>query len=53
MNKLPTDDELNIAWSVATSSSIESGTKPHLIFARLLYSKLSREDFLVKLADPK
>ena len=51
--KLPTDDNLNILWSVATSSSIESGTRPHLIFARLLYSKLSKEEFPVKLADPK
>lgn len=41
--KLPEDKELNIMWSVATSSAIESGMKPHLIFARLLYSTLSKE----------
>lgn len=49
--KLPNDKDLNIMWSVATSSSIESGTKPHLIFARLLYSSITNEKPRVKLAD--
>ncbi len=38
--KLPDDKTLNIMWSVATSSAIESGTRPHHIFARLLYNDL-------------
>jgi hypothetical protein len=41
--KMPDDNDLNIMWTVATSSSIESGTRPHLIFARLLYSSLTKE----------
>jgi hypothetical protein len=49
--KLPTDNELNILWSVATSSSIESGTRPHLIFAKLLYSKITNEKPRVGLYD--
>lgn len=49
--KLPEDKELNMMWSVATSSAIESGMKPHLIFARLLYSTLSKEKPKVTLAD--
>ncbi len=51
MMKLPEDKELNIIWSVATSSSIESGTRPHLIFARLLYSKITNQKLCVELAD--
>jgi hypothetical protein len=39
--KLPDDKTLNIMWSVATSSAIESDTRPHLIFARLLYNDLT------------
>jgi hypothetical protein len=38
--KMPTIDELNIMWAVATSSSLESGQRPHHIFARLLYNDL-------------
>lgn len=49
--KLPTDNELNIIWSVATSSSLESGTRPHLIFAKLLYSKITNEKPRVRLYD--
>ena len=49
--KLPNDKDLNIMWRVATSSSIESGTKPHLIFARLLYCSITNEKPRVKLTD--
>jgi hypothetical protein len=49
--KLPDDNQLNIMWTVATSSSIESGTRPHLIFARLLYSSLTNEKPRVGLAN--
>jgi hypothetical protein len=51
MKKLPDKKELDIIWTVATSSAIESGTRPHLIFARLLYDELSDEEFPYKLAD--
>jgi hypothetical protein len=37
---MPDDNQLNIMWSVATSSAIETGTRPHHIFARLLYNDL-------------
>jgi len=49
--KLPEDKELNMMWSVATSSAIESGTRPHIIFAKLLYSKFTKEKPLVGLYD--
>jgi methylthioribose-1-phosphate isomerase len=51
MKKLPDKKELDIIWTSATSSAIETGTRPHLIFARLLYYELSDEGFPVKLAD--
>jgi hypothetical protein len=41
--KLPDESTLNMFWSVATSSAIESGTRPHIIFAKLLYSRLTNE----------
>jgi hypothetical protein len=40
MKTLPDKYELNIMWSVATSSSIETGTRPHYIFAHLMYNDL-------------
>jgi hypothetical protein len=49
--KLPNDKQLDIMWSVATSSSIESGTRPHHIFARLLYNKIMNIKPPVGLAD--
>jgi hypothetical protein len=53
IKKLPDKKELDIIWTVATSSAIESGTRPHLIFARLLYDELSDEEFPYKIADSK
>jgi hypothetical protein len=53
MKELPDNKTLNILWTVATSSSIESGTRPHILFARLLYTELSDEEFPFKLPDPK
>jgi hypothetical protein len=41
MKKLPSNDELNIWWSVATSSSIETGTRPHHGFAQMLYDYIT------------
>ena len=49
--KLPNDKDLNIMWSVASSSAIESETKPHLIFARLLYHKITNQKLGVELAN--
>jgi hypothetical protein len=51
--KLPNDNQLDIMWSVATSSSIESGTRPHHIFARLLYNKIMNIKPPVGLCDDK
>ena len=41
MKKLPDKRELDIMWTVATSSSIETGTRPHYGFADLLYDYLT------------
>ncbi len=41
MKELPTNNDLNILWAVATSSAIETGTRPHIIFAKLLYNDLN------------
>lgn len=49
--KLPDEKELNIMWTVATSSAIESGTRPHLIFAKLLYYELEILKLDVKLGE--
>jgi hypothetical protein len=40
MKPLPPKIELDIMWAVSTSSAIESGIKPHILFARLLYDEL-------------
>ena len=49
--KLPDDKDLNIMWNVSTSSAIESETKPHLIFARLLYHKITNQKLGMELAN--
>jgi hypothetical protein len=41
MKKLPDKRELDIMWTVATSSSIESGIRPHYGFAKMLYDELT------------
>jgi hypothetical protein len=51
MMNFPTEKELNILWAVATSSSLESGQRPHHIFARLLYNDLMDIKPIVGLAD--
>ena len=53
MKKLPDKLQLDIMWSVATSSAIETREKPHLIFAKLLYDELNNIQPLVKLGDKK
>jgi hypothetical protein len=49
MKTLPDKTQLQIMWTVATSSSIETGQPPYEIFANLLYNDLSDEEFPVKL----
>jgi len=41
MKTLPDKKSLDIMWTVATSSSIETGTRPHYGFADLLYDYLT------------
>jgi hypothetical protein len=41
MKPLPPKIELDIMWTVATSTAIETRTKPHIHFARLLYNELN------------
>ena len=43
MKKLPDKRDLDIMWTVATSGSIETGTRPHYGFADLLYDYLVNE----------
>jgi hypothetical protein len=51
MKKLPDKRELDIMWRVATSTSIETGTRPHLLFARMLYNEFNDIKPPVGLAD--
>ena len=41
MKELPDKKQLDIMWTVATSTSIETGTRPHYGFADLLYDYLT------------
>ena len=41
MKNLPDKKALDIMWTVATSTSIETGTRPHYGFADLLYDYLT------------
>ena len=41
MKNLPDRKALDIMWTVATSTSIETGTRPHYGFAYLLYDYLT------------
>lgn len=49
--KLPDKLNLDIMWSVATSSAIETREKPHIIFAKLLYANLTKENPRVSLGN--
>lgn len=40
MKTLPDNKTLDIMWSVATSSAVETNEKPHIIFAKLLYNRI-------------
>jgi len=41
MKTLPDKKDLDIMWTVATSTSIETGTRPHYGFADMLYDYLT------------
>jgi hypothetical protein len=41
--------QLDIMWTVATSTSIETGTRPHYGFAHMLYDYLADKKPLVEL----
>ena len=41
MKTLPDKKALDIMWTVATSTSIETGTRPHYGFAQMLYDYLT------------
>jgi hypothetical protein len=45
MKTLPDKLNLDIMWTVATSTSIETGTRPHYGFAQLLYDYLIDKKF--------
>ncbi len=49
MKNLPDKFNLDIMWSVATSTSIETGTRPHYGFAQMLYDYLIDKKPLVEL----
>ena len=49
--KLPSKYDLDIMWTVSTSGSLETGTRPHYGFAQLLYDYLNDIKPPVGLAD--
>ncbi len=49
MKNLPDKFDLDIMWTVATSTSIETGTRPHYGFAQMLYDYLIDKKPLVEL----
>ena len=53
MKELPDKLQLDIMWTVATSSSIESGRRPHYGFAQMLYDYLTNKKPRVELGDGK
>ncbi len=53
MKNLPDKKALDIMWTVATSSSLESGTRPHYGFAQMLYDYLIDKQLPVGLYEPQ
>ena len=43
--KILEDQELQKMWNISISSSLESGTRPHIIFAKLLYNNFTKCQF--------
>jgi hypothetical protein len=52
MKNLPDKFDLDIMWAVATSTSIETGTRPHYGFAQMLYDYLIDRQPPVGLYEP-
>ena len=44
MKEFPDKLNLDIMWTVATSTSIETGTRPHYGFAKMLYDYLTDKE---------
>jgi hypothetical protein len=53
MKNLPEKFDLDIMWTVATSTSIETGTRPHYGFAQMLYDYLTDKQPPVGLYEPQ
>ena len=53
MKNLPDKLNLDIMWAVATSTSIETGTRPHYGFAQMLYDYLIDKQPPVGLYEPQ
>jgi hypothetical protein len=53
MKNLPDKFDLDIMWTVATSTSIETGTRPHYGFAQMLYDYLIDKQLPVGLYEPQ
>ena len=53
MKPLPDKKALDIMWTVATSGSLETGTRPHYGFANLLYDYLTDRQPPVGLYEPQ
>jgi hypothetical protein len=51
MKSLPDKRQLDIMWAVATSGSLETGTRPHYGFADMLYDYLTDKQYPVGLCD--
>ena len=51
IKNLPDKLQLDIMWTVATSTSIETGTRPQYGFAQMLYDYLVDKKPRVELAD--
>jgi hypothetical protein len=51
MKELPDKLQLDIMWTVATSTSIETGTRPQYGFAQMLYDYLTDKKPRVQLGD--
>ena len=53
MKPLPSDWDLRIMWTVATSSSIEGGPPAYARFAKMVYDSLSEEESPYELFERK
>ena len=53
MKELPDREPLAIMWTVATSTALETGIRPHRIFAQMLYDYLTDKQPPVGLYEPQ